>query len=104
MQSDGLEREFDYEMERMCEQARDEAGYKAARFLSMVHEIGGREAVRMLLPSMSDGFEALWGLGRLDLTFEYVMLHPRWHPLFTDQERTVADQRLTDCEYFRRPS
>lgn len=103
MRFEVLEREFDYEMERMCDRARDEAGYKAARFLSMVHEIGGRQAVSRLLPNMSDGFKALWALGRLDLTFEYVMLHPRWHPLFTDQQRAIADQRLTACRYHERP-
>lgn len=104
MRPDELERAFDYEMARICQRAHNEAGYKATRFLNMVREIGGREAVRKLLPNMSDGFKALWERGRLDLTFEYTMLHPRWKPLFTDHERTVADQRLTDCDYFERPS
>ena len=97
MQSDGLERAFDDEMERICERAKAEVDYKAARFLRMVRVLGGREAVSKLLPSMSDGFTALWQLRRLDLTFEYVMLQPRWHRLFTDQERSVARQRLEDC-------
>ena len=83
MRPDELERAFDDEMERICERANDEIGYKPARFLNMVRAIGGREAVRKLLPSMSDGFTALWERDRLDLTFEYVMLHPRWNPLFT---------------------
>ncbi|MCY4429655.1 MAG: hypothetical protein OXC11_04595 [Rhodospirillales bacterium] len=104
MPSNELERAFDDEMERICVRANDEVGYKAARFLNMVRAIGGREAVRKLLPNMSDGFTELWRRKRLDLTFEYVMLHPRWHPLFTDEERTVADQRLTDCDYLKRPS
>ena len=98
MPSDALERAFDEEMLRICERANNEVGYRASRFLMMVSDLAGREAVRRLLPTMSDGFTALYELRRLDLTFEYAILHPRWHGLFTDQERAVARRRLEDCK------
>ena len=92
-----LEQEFDAELRRICDQANREVGYYAARFLQMLQEYGGVETVRRLLPTMSDGFTALYLRGRLHLTFEYVMLQPEWRVLFTDDERRLARQRLQEC-------
>ena len=92
-----LERDFEAEMRQIYNRAKNEVGYNAMRFLQIVQERRGVETARRLLPTMSDGFVALWERDRLDLTVEYLVLQPRWHELFSDDERCVARQRLRDC-------
>jgi hypothetical protein len=86
--------------------ARDEAGYNAARFLSMISEIGGLETAHVLLAEgvESEGFIALWERGRLDLTVEAHVLQPRFAILFSERELEVARRRLDDLGYdWRQP-
>ena len=80
----------------LYKRAKAEAGYNAGYFLGMVSDIGGLETARYLLHASdpSDGYVALWELGRLDLTVEAAILSPRWYPLFTDGERAIARERL----------
>ena len=92
-----LEKALDGEMRQIYHRAKEEIGYNAVRFLQMLQEHGGVETARRLLPEMSDGFVTLWEHGRLDLTVEYLVLQPKWHDLFTDDERKMARQRLRDC-------
>ncbi len=94
---DALERDFDAAMMQIYYRAKDEVGYNANRFLQMLHDYGGVETARRLLPAMSDGFTALYEHCRLDLTVEYLVLQPRWHQLFTDEERDTARRRLKCC-------
>ena len=77
--------------------AKRDAGYNATRFLQMISNGGGVETAHKLLngPDVSDGFTALWSAHRLDLTVEAHVLRPEYAPLFSDQERSVARQRLT---------
>ncbi len=77
--------------------ARNDAGYPATRFFQMLGDHGGVETARRLLPHMSDGFVQLWQRGRLDLTMESLILQPRWHDLFSDEEREIARRRLREC-------
>ena len=81
--------------------AKSEAEYIASRFLTMVTEQGGYEAARTLLhaSSVSDGYTALWERKRLDLTVEAVILRPEWHDLFSEEERNIARERLTQYGY-----
>jgi hypothetical protein len=76
-------------------------GYNAVRFLRMVNEHGGVSTARLLLgtSSVSEGYTALWERGRLDLTVEAVILEPRWSQLFSDEQRSVAIDRLQDYGY-----
>lgn len=93
-----VEREFDRAMLQVYKDARDQAGYNAVRFLSMLADGGGLETARTLLhaSTVSDGYTALWERQRLDLTVEAVILDQRWRPLFTDAERAIARKRLRD--------
>jgi hypothetical protein len=71
----------------------------------MVSEMGGVAAAKKLIndPSPSDGFRRLWGMGRLDLTVEYVVAFERKHwALFTPAERLAA--RRSYDEYKRKPT
>ena len=96
-----LEREFDTAMMNIYRRALGEAGYNATRFLQMLQEKRGLETARILLHSsnVSDGYTALWERGRLDLTVEALILHEKWKPLFSEQEREIARRRLTEYNY-----
>ena len=100
-----LQSAFGNEMHRIYQRALAEAGYKATRFLHMLHEHGGLQTARMLLhaSTVSEGYAALWERGRLDLTVE-ALIHDdaRWHPLFTPDELAICERRLSDYEYFKR--
>ena len=93
---------FDDAMLSIYTRALEEAHYKATRYLRMLQEYGGLGTARMLINSLqvSEGYTALWELGRLDLAVE-ALVHdnPKWHPLFTDQELEKSRQRLINYQY-----
>jgi hypothetical protein len=93
-----LLREFNKAMVGVYVRAKQETGYTATYYLEMLHEYGGFETARRLLASrtVSDGFTALWGKNRLDLTVENVVLQPEFQSLFTRDELTTARGRLAD--------
>jgi len=96
-----LKKSFHAAMIDVYVRAKSEAEYIASRFLTMVTEQGGYEAARTLLhaSSVSDGYTALWERKRLDLTVEAVILRPEWHDLFSEEERNIARERLTQYGY-----
>lgn len=91
-----LETEFDAAMMDIYRHARTKANYTATRFLQMLNEHRGLKTAQLLLHAthVSDGYTALWERGRLDLTVEALILEPRWHGLFTDEDREIARDRL----------
>jgi hypothetical protein len=95
---DTLELAFHSRMVSIYERARSEAQYTATRFIQMVAEYGGVEAARRILhiPDASDGWNALWEKGRLDLWVECQVLDPQFHQLFTGEERSAARKWLLD--------
>ncbi|OHV68237.1 hypothetical protein BCD48_03425 [Pseudofrankia sp. BMG5.36] len=94
----GLERAFHGDMVGIYRKAKSEAGYPATYFLRMVSDQGGVRAARELLAKSkpSEGFTALWERGRLDLTVETLLLRPEYEPLFTEDERATARDRLEE--------
>jgi hypothetical protein len=96
-----LEARFDEAMMDVYIRALNECAYKATRFLHMLHEHRGLETARILLHAskVSEGYVALWERKRLDLTVEAVILAEQWHPLFSDQEREIAGNRLAEYGY-----
>lgn len=102
--TEALQPLFSQEMLSIYQRALSEAGYKATRFLHMLHEHGGLQTARMLIhaATVSEGYTALWERGRLDLTVE-AMIHdnPRWHPLFNQDELTICARRLIDYGYLK---
>jgi hypothetical protein len=101
---DALQAMFGQQMFGIYQRALSEAGYKATRFLHMLHEHGGLQTARILIhaSTVSEGYTALWERGRLDLTVE-ALIHdnPRWHPLFTLDELAIRARRLTEYEYLQ---
>lgn len=93
-----VRRRFEQAMKDVYVRAKDEAGYNATVYLRMLAEHGGLETARRLLASsnVSDGFVSLWECHRLDLTVENVVLQPEFEPLFTEQDREVARNRLQE--------
>ena len=68
-------------------------------FMAMIHDHGALGAVKRLLrPPVevpSDGFTRLWEMKRLDLAMEYIVaFNERFAPLFTEEERRIAQERL----------
>ena len=93
---DELERRFHRAMISIYETAKRELGYNATRFLQMISEQGGLATARQLLWSdtPSEGFTTLWERGRLDLTVEAHVLCAEFVPLFGEDDRERARDRL----------
>ena len=81
--------------------AKTECNYNATRFLQMLSEQGGLVTAKTLLraPQVSDGYTALWELGRLDLSVEAYVLRPEFRTLFTTEELEIAKTRLDEYGY-----
>jgi hypothetical protein len=75
-----------------------EIGYNASRFLQMINEpgVGGEGAAHALLrgPDAHDGFTTLYLANRLHQSVEAWVLRPEYEPLFNEDERRTAADRL----------
>lgn len=93
---------FNAAMFSIYRRAKDEAGYSANIFLGMLNDRGGLATAKYLINSAkpSDGYTALYERGRLDLTVEAeVVENPKWHSLFSADEREKARKRLAEYRY-----
>ena len=93
-----LETAFDERMRQVYDQAKDECGYTANRFLQMVNAEGGLSAARRLLSTgaYSEGLTRLWEEKRLDISLEATVLSKPWSELFTEQELSIAKKKLKE--------
>jgi hypothetical protein len=77
--------------------------YNAVRFFQMLSDRGAIATAKALLAGnvddVSDGFQTLWSLQRLDLTVEAICLRPQFRGLFTEKELTTAHKRLESVGY-----
>jgi len=91
-----LEIAFDERMRHIYDQAKEECGYTATRFLQMVNSDGGLLAAKKLLStgSYSEGLTRLWEEKRLDISMEATVLQEPWSRLFTEQELSIARKKL----------
>lgn len=94
-----LEEEF----QRACEVAVRECrrlGYVPSAWISMMQSHGAVVAAKRLLVSgdLQPGLLRLLRLSRPDLTIEHAVLEPRWADLFDDQDRELAEWRLTQAQ------
>jgi hypothetical protein len=92
-----LEADFNREMLQILERER-EAGLNSTRFRQMLEQYGGLEAAhRLLKPDRQlppNTFGYLRKIGRLDLTLEFHVAKEKYRPLFSDDERAIAEFRL----------
>ena len=98
---DTLSDQFHQAMLDVYKNAKQLCGYNATRFYQMVHKHGGLETARRLLSreTSSTGLNKLRECGRLDISMEAQVLKPKFTPLFSDAERDVARDRLTQHGY-----
>lgn len=94
--------------ERYIDDIKAAIGLRFNRTIALIHELGGVGAVRRLMTLYaqhpSEGYTKLWEAGRLDLSFEALMVTPRYAPLFEEHELQWALQRLADYGYEPHPA
>lgn len=82
---------------------REKAATLGARMRPVAPEEAMKTARRCLSSQrLSDGFEALRGKGRLDLSLEALVVDKRFTGLFSDEEANEALTRLLEAGYFFR--
>lgn len=82
--------------------AQDQARELGIRLRPMEKADALKSAHRCLQGSrLSDGFDALAGKGRLDLSLEALAVDKRFGALFSDDEANEALARLLEAGYFR---
>ena len=94
--------EFEKAMHGIYTRAKNEAGYNATIYIQLLHNRGGLGTAKYLInaATVSEGYTALWQLGRLDLTVEAMIIdNPQWHSLFMPEELERARQRLVAYRY-----
>ena len=96
-----LKDQFHQDMVSIYETAKKELKYNASYFIQMVAEYGGVKTAQKLLamPEPSSGFTVLWDYERLDLSVEALVLRDEYDSLFTNEERTIARNRLEQYGY-----
>jgi len=99
--ADSLQDQFHREMIDVYQNLLRDCTQRAAYFLEMVGRQGGVETARKLLQSndIEHGSTALQESGRLDPMFEYLVLHPKYAELFTEEEKEIARNRLREHGY-----
>lgn len=96
-------------MRRYASEIPAATGYHPRRVVQMIGEHGGVGTIRILIDRypdhQSDGYAELWLAGRLDLSFEAMMLESKWSDLFSDDElqwaRTGLEERGFDWRKIR---
>jgi hypothetical protein len=96
-----LEQQFLKALMHGVESSRKECNYNPNYFLQMLDDYGALGAARRLITgdNPSSGFTRLWECKRLDLTVEAIALTPPYRDLFTEEELTLARERLRDYRY-----
>jgi hypothetical protein len=99
--SSRAEQAFHSDMLSGIERLKREIGYTPTRFIQMVGEYGGVEAVHPILRGRdsSEGFTTLWEHRRLEMSCEAYVLLPWYANLFSEKERAVARHRLDDHRF-----
>lgn len=97
-----LEKQFEEELIKKCEEAQRECGYKPTRFLETVASFGGVKTAKEMIRKgrVSDGFDKLQQAGLIYLTMEAVVIKPEYEALFTDDEVNSCYELLCDHGYY----
>lgn len=93
-----LENRFHEDMNNIYFTAQKELKYNASRFIQLVSREGGLKAAKQLISKSGGtyGFEVLWENKCLDLSIEALVLRPEYCQLFTDEEREICRNRLSE--------
>jgi hypothetical protein len=73
--------------------------YWANRYRQKLRNDGGVATARYLLrkKGVSDGLKRLAEGGRLDLSVERLVLEPSWNSIFTEEDRVLASDHLSQA-------
>jgi hypothetical protein len=87
--------EVDEVLKRTFREGRDEGGgYNASRAYQSLYRNGARDSVsRAIWRQAPSGFGRVIEAGRVDLSYEWLALNPRWN--FSEEVRSQASNRLT---------
>lgn len=96
-----LELQFNKRMRQIYDQANEECGYTATRFMPMVNEHGGLITAKRLLnmSAYSEGLTRLWEMKRLEISMVATVLQAPWRQLFTPEELSKAEVKLKQLGY-----
>ena len=91
-----LQAKFTAHLLSLAQRSNDELHYHPGYFIKMVKTQGGVGAAKTLLaqPLVSEGFDVLKKLGRLDLSMEAAVIEQPWATMFTADELAIARARL----------
>lgn len=97
-ETERLSAEFDCEMRRILEkEVSENFPFRSIRFRAMVETHGGLETAHRLLNQHNlpeNTFTLLRTIGCLDMTLEFYVVIEKYHDLFSDDERAIANWRL----------
>ena len=80
---------------------REKAAHLGVRMRPVEAKDAVKTAARFLSGSrVSDGFDALADMGRLELSLEALAIDKRFTALFSDEEANVALERLLSAGYY----
>lgn len=98
-----IEKKFNIEMRNIYITAKKDVGYNASRFLQLISEKGGLIAAKQLISKENgtEGFAKLWEMKRLDLSVEALVLKEEYSELFTQEEKFMCKNRLTEYGFFK---
>jgi hypothetical protein len=99
--AEGLLKELHVAMLGIYQRSLRETGVNHSLFHRMITEQGAQQTALHLVHALkpSDGYTDLYLKGRLDLTVEALVLEAKWHPVFADETRQLARQRLTEYRF-----
>lgn len=97
-----LEKQFNEELIKKCEEAQKKCGYNSARFLQTVERFGGVKTAKEIIRKgrVSDGFDKLQQSGLIHLTMEAAVIDPKYGELFTDDEVNSCYELLCENGYY----
>lgn len=83
--------------------AQTECGVRQARLRQNAETYGGVSAAKDYIKRnrVSDGFDALKAAKRLDLSMEALVVSPRYHAQFSDEEVNACFELLCGADYYQ---
>jgi hypothetical protein len=98
MEASTIEKEFKKAVDDLIKKMK-EKGHTPTRLMQSIENNGTIQAVKNILAQRRPpaGFTKLKDKGKLEHTLEYLVLHPKWHDLFTHAELEEAHKRIKEA-------
>ncbi|MEG0013347.1 MAG: hypothetical protein RSD26_09710 [Cellulosilyticaceae bacterium] len=98
-----IEKQFDKELIKKCEEAQKECGYNPIRFVQNIAKFGGVKTAKEIMRKgqMSEGFDKLKETDFMHLTMEATVIDRKYGELFTDEEVNSCYELLCEYGYYK---